>query len=86
MSELDDLAYLWDGSDPGWCLVQLDATKPLGTGALAIYNRNASHALIIEDDKIYAQVIERMLAGGCAVVTATDMSGPDAGDPPGTAI
>lgn len=86
VNELEEFAYLWDGSEPGWCLVRVDATKPLGAAALAIYNRDASHALIIEDDKVYAQVIERMSTAGCPVVSATDMSGPDAGDTSGPAV
>ncbi len=83
MSDLADHAYLWDGSEPGWCLVQVNPDKSLGMSAFAIYNRKHAHALIIEDDEIYAQVIERMLAAGCPVVSPTDMSGPDPGDPSG---
>ena len=84
MSDLADHAYLWDGSEPGWCLVLVDSDKSLGTAPFAIYNRKHAHALIIEDGEIYAQVIERMLAEGCPVVSPTGMSGPDPGDTSGT--
>jgi hypothetical protein len=80
MGELDGFAYLWDGSQPGWCLVQIDAAQSPGTAAYAIYNPGDSHALIIEDDEIYMQVIERMLAEGCPIVPATELNDRGPGD------
>ncbi len=83
MSEIDDFSYLWDGLEPGWCLVRVDAAESRGTAVFAIYNPGDSHALIIEDDEIYRQVIERMLAEGCPIVPATDLNDRGPGDASG---
>ena len=69
MEDLDQYKHLWDGSEAGWCLAQLDASGKLHW---AIYNEDRSSALIIEDDETCARVIERMLAEGCRVIPTGD--------------
>ena len=59
--ELDQYAYLWDGSEPGWMLV----TFP-GTGD-SIVNRLRIKCLRIKDTSLHSRVCERMKAAGCEV-------------------
>ncbi|SDB93130.1 hypothetical protein F610DRAFT_00520 [Streptomyces sp. LaPpAH-199] len=49
---------VWDGSEDGW--VVLRTTVALGT----IFNTVTGRALLIEDNAVYAQVIQRMQAHG----------------------
>jgi hypothetical protein len=59
---LESFSYLWDGRDEGWILVRL------GHSSLpAIYNRVTRTALTIEDDEIYAQVVQNMNEHGVQV-------------------
>ena len=74
MSEIAEYEYLWDGSQPGWCLVQLDLASS-DQPAYSIYNQRDSTALIIEDDSLFGSVIERMLAEGCSVVSPREAFG-----------
>lgn len=50
--------YLWDGSEPGW--VVLRTRVALGT----LFNTNTRMALVIEDNAVYARVIELMRTHG----------------------
>ena len=74
MREIAEYEYLWDGSQSGWCLVQLDSASS-DQPTYSIYNQPDSTALIIEDDSIFDSVIERMLAEGCPVVSPEDAFG-----------
>ncbi len=74
MSEIAEYEYLWDGSQPGWCLVQLKLA-PSDQPAYSIYNQPDSTALIIEDDSIFDGVIQRMLAEGCRVLSPREAFG-----------
>ena len=74
MEDLTQYKHLWNGSEAGWCLVQL-GLREAGKSQLAIYNEDQSSALIIEDDETYARVIERMLAEGCRVIPTGDTRG-----------
>ena len=67
MEDLTQYKHLWDGSEAGWCLVQLVSSEA-GKSDLAIYNEHQSSALIIEDEETCGRVIERMLAEGCRVI------------------
>lgn len=74
MSEIAEYQYLWDGSQPGWCLVQLDSVSS-DQPAYSIYHQPDSTALTIEDDSLFDSVIERMLAEGCRVVSPREAFG-----------
>ncbi|MCX5398842.1 hypothetical protein [Streptomyces sp. NBC_00102] len=50
--------YLWDGSEDGW--VVLRTRVALGT----IFNTRERVALVIEDDAVYARVIQLMSTHG----------------------
>ncbi len=66
MSEdIMDYKYLWDGSSSHWRLVNL------GSGDEARYvivDIDANAGLIIEDDKLETQIIEKMLSAGVQVI------------------
>ncbi|MGW3104029.1 hypothetical protein [Streptomyces sp. NPDC001100] len=53
-----EYGYLWDGSEDGWVVVR--TTVAAGT----IYNTTTRMALLIEDNALYARVIELMRAQG----------------------
>jgi hypothetical protein len=57
MEELEELAYLWDGSEPGWVLVRGKIA-----GIPMIFNRITCMALIMEDNDEWRAAAERMLA------------------------
>ncbi|MFD7379996.1 hypothetical protein [Streptomyces mirabilis] len=56
--EAAEYNYLWDGSEEGWVVLRTKAA--LGT----IFNTNTHMALIIEDNAVYARVIELMRTHG----------------------
>lgn len=57
--DINEFNYLWDGSEQGWCLINLsdNPTNPI----YVIQNIITHMALIIEDDEIAQLVIEKML-------------------------
>lgn len=56
--EAAEYHYLWDGSEEGWVVLRTKAA--LGT----IFNTNTRMALLIEDNAVYARVIELMRTHG----------------------
>lgn len=56
--EAAEYHYVWDGSEEGW--VVLRTTVALGT----IFNTDTRLALLIEDNAVYARVIEMMRTHG----------------------
>jgi hypothetical protein len=62
-NELDECAYLWDGSEPGWVL--LKAHKLSG---YSIFNRLRSAVLLVEDEALNTRLCERMKEAGCEVL------------------
>jgi hypothetical protein len=63
---LDSFSYLWDGSEEGWTLVRSDRV-PQPT----IYNRVDRSALIIEDDELYADVVQKMIEQGAEILDSS---------------
>jgi hypothetical protein len=66
---------LWDGSSSGWALFHLNAENPDEVPRYAIVNAETKRALIIEDDKVYAQVIQAMLDHRVKVITVAEAFG-----------
>jgi hypothetical protein len=64
LDALDDFAYLWDGSDPGWALWEVP-DKP---GQYLPVNKLTRMATIIEIDELAARVCQRMKDVGCEVL------------------
>jgi len=56
--------YLWDGSEPQWALLSAG-----NDARYLIVDTESKMAMIIEDDVLARQVIERMLAAGVRVVS-----------------
>ncbi len=67
--DLDDFAYLWDGSEPGWVLWQLGEVERATTTATSIFNRITKMALVIEDDDLARDLIRQMKLNGAEVIT-----------------
>ena len=58
--KLDELSYLWDGSDREWMLFHVNPSAPVSEARFVIQNERTKVALIIEDDDQYEEVINRM--------------------------
>lgn len=56
--ETAEYHYVWDGSEDGWMVLRTDVAS--GT----IFNTNTRMALLIEDNAVYARVIELMRTHG----------------------
>lgn len=69
MTAEDSFAYLWDGTDEGWVLIRTRQSLP------AIYNAARSRILIIEDDEVYANVVQQMLDHGKEILERLPNSG-----------
>jgi hypothetical protein len=67
-------AYLWDGSEPGWVLVHVNADEPEAEPAFIIFNK-LSHlgVLICEDDELRAAVIDRIRRQGVEIISSKDL-------------
>jgi hypothetical protein len=74
MPPFDSYAYLWDGSEPGWVLVQLDSAVHEAE-RLAIVHAPTRSALLIEDDEVRRDVTQRMLLAGVKRVPVSSLSG-----------
>ena len=59
---LEEFAYLWDGSDPGWVLWDLN-------GHRAPFHLGSKSALIIEDDVVAERVVAELVVRGVNVIT-----------------
>lgn len=57
-AEVTACAFLWDGSEEGWAVVETEIGP-------AIYNTRTGHALIVEDDDVHARVVDLMREHGC---------------------
>lgn len=56
---IDEFKYLWDGSEEGWCLINLSDNQ---TNPIYVIQNIITHiGLIIEDDQIAQLVIDKML-------------------------
>jgi len=61
-----DYKYLWDGSTRGWILLRNEvANEP---AQWTIFNLDTYAALIIEDERIHADVCRERLAHGAPVL------------------
>jgi hypothetical protein len=70
-----DFAYLWDGSEPGWVLVHVNADEPEAEPAFSIFNELSHLGLLIcEDDELWAAVIDRMRRQGVEIISSNDLS------------
>jgi len=67
MPRIDDFRYLWDGSDPGWTLVQLDPGS-VAHDRLVIMHAVTRTALVVEDDKLRSEVVDCMLRAEVPIV------------------
>jgi hypothetical protein len=61
--ELAEVAFLWDGSEPGWGVLEAtgDSTVPMP------YNKLRQVIQLIEDDELGRLVCQRMRDAGCEV-------------------
>lgn len=64
--KVENYQHLWDGTSPQWALLNVE---PNGAEAkYLIVDTETRSAMIIEDDRIASQVIDRMLAAGVRII------------------
>ena len=66
MSNLADYQYLWNGTKPGWVLVQSDDCD--AEASHVVYNKQRKTMLIIDDADILRAIVEQMLARGVEIL------------------
>ena len=77
---VDRFRYLWDGTEPGWSLVDLGADA--GPDILERYRMiqvtpdGLRSGLLIEDDDEFREVKRRMLEFGVPVLPPSTLKGP----------
>ena len=59
--DAESFGYLWDGTEEGWVLVR-------GRGLPTIFNRVTRMALVVEDDDLWASVVQQMIERGAEVL------------------
>jgi hypothetical protein len=64
-SDLLDFKYLWDGSAPEWALLNIE---PQGEACYLIVNTETKSAKLIEDEHVFAEVVNQMLSAKTRVV------------------
>jgi hypothetical protein len=66
-----EYSYLWDGSAPEWALLNANAgTKD--APSYTIVNTATKRALLISDESIDAEVVQKMLDNGCRLLSPSD--------------
>ncbi len=63
--DLDEFAYLWDGSKEGWVVLE----RPVDSGGIPFNTRTHIVELIDEDEDLARRVCQRMKDEGCEVLT-----------------
>jgi hypothetical protein len=61
---MEEYAYLWNGSEEGWVLLK----APGLPGGYCIFNRSSSGLLHIESDDLNILLCERMRDAGCDIL------------------
>jgi hypothetical protein len=71
--DVADFAYLWDGSEPGWVLVNRNADEPEAEPGFLIFNKLSHLCLLICEDELWAAVIDRMRRQGVEIISSNDL-------------
>lgn len=70
---IDDFYTLWDGSEPGWCLVRsVRVDETVESFSPIIFDRVKRGALMINDLSLHRQVVERMKKAGISIFTSLE--------------
>jgi len=69
MRAVEHYKYLWDGSSAGWVLIRVNDDRPDEQPRYVIFNTETNRALLIEDDVIYAEVKEMMIAARARIIS-----------------
>ncbi len=70
---LSNYAYMWDGAESGWCLIELGPQQS-GTGMrYHIYNVETKAGALIESEVMKASVVRQLLATGAQILTTTEL-------------
>ena len=73
MMNTNEYAFLWDGSEPGWCVVDYGEGEPDET-RYSIFNRETRQGLVIENEAAYQETVRRMLSNDRAVISAEELA------------
>ncbi len=60
INQLAEYEYLWTSDVDTYCLIKVSDTED----EFVIYNRRSKTAIVIEDDRLYGQVIRMMISRG----------------------
>lgn len=71
---MDEYSYLWDGSCSGWVLFHINSSQMHETPRYLIFNVETRKSLLIQNDKIYAEVKQAMLDNGVRVIASMSES------------
>jgi hypothetical protein len=71
--DVADFAYLWDGSEPGWVLVHVNADEPEAAPEFGIFNKLSHLGVLICEDELWAAVIDRMRRQGVEIISSNDL-------------
>jgi hypothetical protein len=67
--KIEQYAYLWDGTQPGWVLLR----APELLGGFSIYNKLNKVLLHLDDEKTNLMLCEQMKSIGCEVIEEDDI-------------
>ena len=70
--DLEKFGYLWDGSSPGWVLLE----SPELLGGYCIFNEINSVLLHVDDERLNLLLCERMKSLGCRAIKAMQKGPP----------
>lgn len=71
-NEMDMYEYVWSDADGPWALMCVNNEAAAEVHRYLIVNRMHHSALIIEDNRISGQVIQRMLSAGVPIIFPDD--------------
>lgn len=60
---------MWDGSESGWCLVELGGTSPGSDVRYHIYNIDTKVGALIESESVRAAVVRQLLEAQVPVLS-----------------
>lgn len=63
INQLAEYEYLWTSDVDTYCLIKVSDTED----EFVIYNRRSKTAIVIEDDRLYGQVIRMMISRGVLI-------------------
>lgn len=67
-ADIHKFKYLWDGSEPGWALLHINAGDENEIPDYFVFNTATRQGVIFEDESEFNEVVKTMLEEGVRVV------------------